>query len=133
MQARRTDHLHHQVDYIPGDRRPHLQDQSSPTNLNCDLHPSSGGLSLPPHIAQIIAGHRDINVTLGYKAVYPEEAIQAHLAFLARRRALRPSEEYRVPTDEEWTEFLGHFERRRSPPEPAAGHTAHRASTNTPR
>ncbi len=44
----------------------------------------------------------DINVTLGYKAVYPEEAIQAHLAFLARRRALRPSEEYRVPTDEEW-------------------------------
>jgi hypothetical protein len=68
---------------------------------------------LPPHIAQIIAGHRDINVTLGYKAVYPEEAIQAHLAFLARRRALRPSEEYRVPTDEEWTEFLGHFERRK--------------------
>ena len=30
---------------------------------------------LPPHIAQIIAGHRDINVTLGYKAVYPDEAI----------------------------------------------------------
>jgi integrase len=46
---------------------------------------------LPPHIAQIIAGHRDINVTLGCKAVYPDEAIQAHLAFLARRRALRPS------------------------------------------
>ena len=68
---------------------------------------------LPPHIAQIIAGHRDINVTLGYKAVYPEEAIQAHLAFLARRRALRPSEEYRVPTDQEWQEFLGHFERRK--------------------
>src|SRR5438105_9860279 len=68
---------------------------------------------LPPHIAQIIAGHQDINVTLGYKAVYPEEAIQAHLAFLARRRSLRPSEEYRVPTDEEWQEFLGHFERRK--------------------
>ena len=68
---------------------------------------------LPPHIAQVIAGHRDINVTLGYKAVYPDEAIQAHLAFLARRRALRPSEEYRTPTDEEWTQFLGHFERRK--------------------
>jgi hypothetical protein len=68
---------------------------------------------LPPHIAQIIAGHRDINVTLGYKAVYPDEAIQAHLAFLARRRALRPTEEYRTPTDAEWTEFLGHFERRK--------------------
>jgi hypothetical protein len=39
---------------------------------------------LPPHIAQIIAGHRDLNVTLGYKAmIYPDEAIQAHLAFLA--------------------------------------------------
>lgn len=68
---------------------------------------------LPPHIAQIIAGHRDINVTLGYKAVYPEEAIQAHLGFLARRRSLRPNEEYRVPTDEEWQQFLGHFERRK--------------------
>jgi hypothetical protein len=68
---------------------------------------------LPPHIAQIIAGHRDINVTLGYKAIYPDEAIQAHLAFLSRRRALRPSEEYRVPTDEEWDEFLGHFEHRK--------------------
>ena len=68
---------------------------------------------LPPHIAQVIAGHRDINVTMGYKAVYPDEAIQAHLAFLARRRALRPSEEYRTPTEEEWEQFLGHFERRK--------------------
>ena len=50
---------------------------------------------------------------MGYKAVYPDEAIQAHLAFLARRRSLRPGEEYRVPTDEEWTEFLGHFELRK--------------------
>jgi hypothetical protein len=50
---------------------------------------------------------------MGYKAVYPEEAIQGHLAFLARRRSLRPSEEYRTPTDEEWQEFLGHFERRK--------------------
>ncbi len=68
---------------------------------------------LPPHIAQVIVGHRDINVTISYKAVYPEEAIQAHLAFLARRRAQRPTDEYRVPTDEDWQEFLGHFERRK--------------------
>jgi len=68
---------------------------------------------LPPHIAQIIAGHKDISVTMGYKAVYPDEAIKAHLAFLSRRRAQRPSEEYRSPTDEEWQEFLGHFERRK--------------------
>jgi len=47
----------------------------------------------------------------GYKAVYPDEAITAHLAFIARRRKLRPTEEYRQPTDEEWQQFLGHFER----------------------
>jgi hypothetical protein len=68
---------------------------------------------LPPHIAQVIAGHRDIGVTMGYKAVYPDEAVTAHLAFIARRRALRPTEEYRQPTDEEWQQFLGHFERRK--------------------
>jgi hypothetical protein len=68
---------------------------------------------LPPHIAQVIAGHGKLTTTMGYKAVYPDEAIQSHLAFLTRRRALRPSEEYRTPTDEEWQEFLGHFERRK--------------------
>ncbi|QTJ70178.1 site-specific integrase (plasmid) [Rhodococcus sp. ZPP] len=68
---------------------------------------------MPPHIAQLVVGHRDINTTMGYKAVYPEEVINGHRAFIARRRASRPSEEYRTPTDAEWEEFLGHFERRR--------------------
>jgi hypothetical protein len=47
------------------------------------------------------------------KAVYPDEAIEAHRAFIARRRATRPSEEYRTPTDEEWDAFLAHFEKRK--------------------
>jgi hypothetical protein len=68
---------------------------------------------MPPHIAQLVAGHRDINVTMGYKAVYPGEVIDGHRAFIARRRALRPAAEYRVPTDEEWEQFLGHFEHRK--------------------
>ena len=68
---------------------------------------------MPPHIAQLVVGHRDINTTMGYKAVYPDEVINGHRGFIARRRATRPSEEYRTPTDEEWEEFLGHFERRR--------------------
>jgi len=68
---------------------------------------------MPPHIAQLVAGHRDINTTMGYKAVYPEDVINGHRAFIARRRALRPSEEYRTPTDEEWAEFIGHFEQRK--------------------
>jgi integrase len=68
---------------------------------------------MPPHIAQLVVGHRDLNTTMGYKAVYPEEAINGHRAFIARRRDLRPSGEYRTPTEEEGEEFLGHFERRK--------------------
>ncbi len=68
---------------------------------------------MPPHIAQLVAGHRDINTTMGCKAVYPEEVINGHRAFIARRRALRPAAEYRTPSDAEWAEFLGHFERRK--------------------
>jgi len=68
---------------------------------------------MPPHIAQLVCGHRDINTTMGYKTVYPQEVIDGHRAFIARRRALRPGGEYRTPTDEEWDEFLGHFQRRK--------------------
>lgn len=68
---------------------------------------------LPPHIAQIIVGHTTITTTMGYKAVYPTEALEAHRSFIARRRSLRPGEEYRTPTDEEWDAFLTHFEHRK--------------------
>ncbi len=68
---------------------------------------------LPPHIAQVICGHKSIDTTMGYKAVYPAETIEAHRAFIARRRAARPSEEYRTPTEEEWDAFLAHFEKRK--------------------
>ena len=68
---------------------------------------------LPPHIAQIICGHKNIETTMGYKAVYPAETIEAHRAFIARRRSTRPTEEYRTPTDEEWDSFLAHFEKRK--------------------
>ncbi|MFJ5016988.1 tyrosine-type recombinase/integrase [Streptomyces griseoluteus] len=68
---------------------------------------------LPPHIAQIVCGHRNLNTTMGYHAIYPADAIEAHHAFIARRRSLRPSEEYRTPTSEEWDAFLAHFEKRK--------------------
>jgi hypothetical protein len=68
---------------------------------------------LPPHIAQVICGHADIATTMRYKAVYPTEAIEAHRAFIARRRTLRPGSEYRTPTDQEWDTFLASFERRK--------------------
>ncbi len=31
---------------------------------------------LPPHIAQVICGHKNIDTTIGYKAVYPAETIE---------------------------------------------------------
>jgi hypothetical protein len=68
---------------------------------------------LPPHIAQVIAGHDSLASTMGYAAIYPAEAIEAHRAFIARRRQARPAEEYRTVTSEERDEFLGHFERRK--------------------
>jgi hypothetical protein len=46
-------------------------------------------------------------------AIYPTDAIEAHRAFIARRRAVRPSDEYRTPTNEEWDAFLAHFEKRK--------------------
>ena len=68
---------------------------------------------MPPHIAQLVAGHRDINTTMGYKAVYPEEVINGHRDSSPAAGPCAPAEEYRTPTDAEWEEFLGHFERRR--------------------
>jgi integrase len=71
----------------------------------------NGGL--PIHIAAKLLGHLDLNTTRGYVAVYSEEVVRHYQAHLARRRASRPSEEYRAPTEEEWAEFAKHFRRRR--------------------
>lgn len=79
----------------------------APHDLRRIFVTGAGMNGMPPHIAQLACGHKDINTTMGYKTVYPEEVINGHRAFITRRRALRPAEEYRVPTDEEWEEFLG--------------------------
>lgn len=68
---------------------------------------------LPPHIAAAICGHQLLETTMGYAAIYPEDVINHHRAFIAHRRAERPSEEYRDLQPEEWDEFLGHFELRK--------------------
>jgi hypothetical protein len=52
---------------------------------------------LPPHIAQVICGHKSIDTSIGHKAVYPTEAIEAYRAFIARRRATGPGEEFPSP------------------------------------
>lgn len=56
---------------------------------------------------------RDFQYPTPPLAIYPAETIEAHRAFIARRRAARPSEEYRTPTEEEWDAFLAHFEKRK--------------------
>ena len=87
---------------------------SSPPRLPADVrHRRHPATACPPTSPRSSPATPDINTTMGYNAVYPDEAIDAHRAFIARRRALRPGEEYRTPTDEEWEEFLGHFERRK--------------------
>ncbi|MGN9912711.1 tyrosine-type recombinase/integrase [Phytohabitans sp. LJ34] len=68
---------------------------------------------LPPHIAAKLCGHSTVDTTIGYAAIYPEDVIAHHRAFIARRRDQRPSEEYRDLTAAEWDEFLAHFELRK--------------------
>jgi hypothetical protein len=68
---------------------------------------------LPVHIAAKLLGHQTLTTTQAYVAVYDDQVIEHHRAFIARRRATRPSVEYREPTDAEWDEFLGHFEQRK--------------------
>ena len=87
---------------------------------------------LPPHIAQVIAGHRDIGVTMGYKAVYPDEAITAHLAFIARRRALRPTRNTASPPTRNGSSSSATSSAARFPSAAVAAPSAHHASTNTP-
>lgn len=68
---------------------------------------------LPPHIAAKVLGHSDVNTTMGYAAIYPEDVINHHRAYIARRRKLRPSEEYRDLSPSEWDDFISHFELRK--------------------
>ena len=68
---------------------------------------------LPIHIAARLLGHLDLNTTQGYVAVYPAEVIRHDRQFTDQRRSQRPSEEYREPSDSEWTEFRDHFSLRK--------------------
>jgi hypothetical protein len=69
--------------------------------------PASAGTRRPGH------PFRQLRYPTSPEAVSPQEAINGHRAFITRRRQLRPSEEYRSPSDTEWEEFLGHFEHRK--------------------
>ncbi|GGR16658.1 site-specific integrase [Agromyces mediolanus] len=69
---------------------------------------------LPIHIAAALLGHQDLNTTQRYAAIYEEDVYEHHRSFIDARRALRPAEEYRPPSPEEWEEFLGHYQQRQT-------------------
>lgn len=71
----------------------------------------TGGL--PVHIVGRLLGHKNLNTTQAYVAVFDEELIRSYRSFLDSRRAVRPAVEYREPTDQEWRDFQQHFEMRK--------------------
>ncbi|MFG1646323.1 hypothetical protein ACGFMK_39105 [Amycolatopsis sp. NPDC049252] len=56
--------------------------------------------------------HASLDITQAYVAVFQDDLVRTYWAFLTQRRAIRPAEEYRSPTEEEWTEFQQHFHTR---------------------
>ncbi len=68
---------------------------------------------LPIHIGAALLGHLNIQTTRGYVAVFDEDIVRHYVAFLDQRRELRPIEEYREATTEEWAEFDEHFDKRK--------------------
>lgn len=129
----------------PGTVHTWLNDLAARINLNLDGKPvhftphdfrrifATEALAngIPPHIVQVLLGHRSLATTQGYTAIYPQDVIRAHRSFITTRRRTRPSEEYREPTPEEWAEFEAHFVRRKVSLGTDAA-TGPPASTNTP-
>ncbi|MGY5281627.1 tyrosine-type recombinase/integrase [Nocardia gipuzkoensis] len=68
---------------------------------------------LPIHIGAALLGHLNLQTTQGYVAVFDEDVIRHVQQFMDRRRAMRPQEEYRPTTDDEWGEFEEHFDKRK--------------------
>ncbi len=68
---------------------------------------------LPPHIIQKLMGHATLATTQGYAAIFPEDVIRSHRAFIHNHRGLRPAEEYREVGIDEWDEFEEHFAKRK--------------------
>jgi hypothetical protein len=68
---------------------------------------------LPIHIGAALLGHFNLETTRGYVAVFDEDVIHHYQQYLERRRQMRPADEYRPATNEEWQEFELHFDKRK--------------------
>ncbi|MFE9122296.1 hypothetical protein [Streptomyces sp. NPDC007172] len=67
---------------------------------------------LPPHIARVLCGHRSLDTTTGYKAIYPAETIEGSPRLLRPSQGCPAQRRYRTPAEEERDAFLAHFEKR---------------------
>ncbi|WP_197540199.1 tyrosine-type recombinase/integrase [Saccharothrix espanaensis] len=68
---------------------------------------------LPIHIGAALLGHLNLETTRGYVAVFNEDVVHHYQEFIGRRRNSRPSDEYRDVTEQEWSEFEEHFDKRK--------------------
>ncbi|MCA1694215.1 MAG: site-specific integrase [Actinobacteria bacterium] len=68
---------------------------------------------LPIHIGAALLGHLNLQTTRGYVAVFNEDVVRHYQECLGRRRGTRPGDEYRDVTEQEWTEFEEHFDKRK--------------------
>lgn len=67
----------------------------------------------PIHLAAKLVGHKNLDVTSAYTAVYQSDVFEAYDRFIGHRRQFRPGKEYREPTQQEWDAFVEHFGQRK--------------------
>jgi hypothetical protein len=78
----------------PGSRPPGARGRRS---CNCAVFEAGGTTSealstdalasgLPPHIVQVLLGHKSITTTQGYAAIYPQDVIRHHRTWIGQRR-----------------------------------------------
>ncbi|WP_280332248.1 tyrosine-type recombinase/integrase [Nocardia wallacei] len=68
---------------------------------------------LPVHIGAALLGHLNLETFRGYVTVFDEDVVRHYQSHLEKRRTLRPAEEYRQVTAEEWNGFEEHFNKRK--------------------
>ncbi|MGO4613341.1 tyrosine-type recombinase/integrase [Nocardia sp. 2YAB30] len=68
---------------------------------------------LPIHIGAALLGHLDLDTFRGHVTVFDDDVIQHYQAHLENRRQMRPADEYRDVTPEEWADFEEHFDKRK--------------------
>ncbi|MGW7262318.1 NUDIX hydrolase [Streptomyces sp. NPDC054842] len=113
-------------------------DKNEPAHVHYDVRylfrvRGSVGLTLQAEEVGAVLGHLNVQTTRGYDAVFDEGGIRHYQEHLEHRRQIRPTDEYRDVTADEWSEFEEHFDRRKVELGSCGRPLRHPpASTNTP-